>query len=233
MPEPQVYIFQPEQRPAHTYVLETAGLTYRPPGRPPTAVRWDAISFLKDIPGQKVDIVLKNSPTVIPLYYATRGFAELMAGVCIRLADLHRKQIGVRTFSGQTSYLIQIGIVLGIFALLIGLSTVYMRQYTGAWLFILATTVPMTVYLLLQPHTVRPEDDHLEVRDFIRTRFLDYGRFHKLAFGLHGDSHTAYLCIKIHMTDNRKIKIQRFENLVLLYIFIKTKWDAARGRPAG
>jgi hypothetical protein len=231
MVESKFYIFQPEQRPPHTYVLDAAELTYRPPGGTPTAVRWDAISYLKDIPGQKVDIMIKDSATVIPLYYATRNFAELLAGVCAPLADLHREQIGVRTFSGRRSYLLHIGIVIGIFVLLIGLSTVHFRQFTGVWLFIIAMTVPMTIYLLLQPHTVKTEDNHLEVRDFIRTRIIGYTRLRKLAFGLHGDKHTAYLCIKIHLADGRTLKIQRFENLVLLYIFIKTKWDAARGRP--
>jgi hypothetical protein len=233
MVEPQIYIFEPEQRPAHTYILDAAGLTYRPPGHAPAVVRWDAIRYLKDIPGQKVEIVIKDSATAIPLYYATRNFAELLAGVCTPLADLHREQIGVRTFSGRRSYLLHIGIVLGVFALLIGFSTIHFRQFTGAWLFILAMTVPMTVYLLLQPHTVRTEDDHLEVRDFIRTRIIDYRRLRRLAFGLHGDKHTAYLCVKVLLADGQTIKIQRFENIVLLYIFIKTKWDTAHGRPGG
>ena len=77
MVEPQIYIFEPEQRPAHTYILDAAGLTYRPPGHAPAVVRWDAIRYLKDIPGQKVEIVIKDSATAIPLYYATRNFAEL------------------------------------------------------------------------------------------------------------------------------------------------------------
>ena len=232
MPESEIYFFQPEQRPAHTYELDATGLVYRPPGRKSAAVRWDAISYLKDVPGQRVDIVITDSPAVIPLFYATRHFADLLARVCNRLADLHREQIGVQTFSGHRSYLLQIGIVLGIFALLIVFSTANLRDFTAAWLFILATTVPMTVYLLRQPHTVTPEDDHLEVKDFVRTRIIDYARIQRLVFDLHGDQHTAYLCVKIQTTDGRKIKIQRFENLMLLYIFLKIKWDAARG-PAG
>ena len=230
MPESEIYFFQPEQHPAHTYELDATGLIYHPPGRESAAVRWDAISYLKDVPGQKVDIVIKDSPAVIPLFYATRRFAELLDSVCTRLADLHREQIGVRTFSGQRSYLLHIGIVISVFALLIVFSTVKLRDFTVAWLFILATAVPMTVYLLRQPHTVTPEDDDLEIKDFIRTRIIDYARIHKLVFDLHGDQHTAYLCIKIQTTDGRKIKIQRFENLLLLYIFLKIKWDAARGR---
>jgi hypothetical protein len=228
MTESEIYFFQPEQHPAHTYELDATGLIYRPPGRESVAVRWERIAYLKDVSGQRVDIVAADSPKVIPLFYATRHFAGLLAGVCTRLADLHRTQIGVQTFSGCRSYLLHVGIVLGIFALLIVFSTAFLRHFTTAWLFILATAAPITVYLLLQPHTVTPEDDYLEVRDFVRTRIIDYARIHKLVFDLHGDPHTAYLCVKIQMADGRKIKIQRFDNLLLLYIFLKTKWDAAR-----
>ena len=230
MPESEIYFFQPEQHPVHTYELDAIGLTYRPAGNAPIAVRWDAIAYLTDVSGQRVDIVATDSPQRIPLFYATRHFAELLARVCTRLADLHREQIGVQTFSGQRSYLLHIGIVIGIFALLIVFSTAHLREFTVAWLFILATALSMTLYLLHQPHTVTPGDDYLEIKNFIRTRIIDYARIHKLAFDLHGDGHTAYLCLKVQTADGRRIKIQRFENLLLLYIFLKIRWDAARRR---
>ena len=233
MPESEIFIFQPEQQPAHTYMLDADGLTYRAPGHAPVAARWDAIGYLKDVPGHKVDMVLTDPATALPLFYATRHFSRLLGTVCDRLTDRHRAKIGVRTFSGRRDYLFHIGIVVSFFILLIGFSTVYLRHFTAAWLFILATTIPMTAYLLLQPHTVTPEDDHLEVRDFIHTRIIAYRRLRRLAFDLHGDKQTAYLCVKIHLTDGRKIKIQRFANLVLLYIFIKTKWEAACERSDG
>jgi len=226
MPEPEIFIFQPEQQPAHTYMLDADGLTYRAPGHAPAAVRWEAVRYLKDVPGHKVDVVPTNSAPPIPLFYATRNFAGLLAAVCDRLTDLHRTKIGSRTFSGRRDYFLHIGIVVSFFIFLIGFSTFYLRHFTAAWLFILATTIPMTTYLLLQPHTVTPEDDHLEVRDFIRTRIIAYSRLRSLAFALHGDKQAAYLCVKIHLTDGRRIKIQRLENIVLLYIFIKTKWEA-------
>jgi hypothetical protein len=228
MTESEIYFFQPEQHPAHTYELDATGLIYRPPGRESVAVRWERIAYLKDVSGQRVDIVAADSPRRIPLFYATRHFAELLARVCNRLADLHREQIGVQTFSGHRSYLLHIGSVLALFALLIVFSTVYLHHFVVAWLFILATAIPMAVYLLRQPHTVTPGDDYLEVKDFIRTRIIDYARIQGLVFGLHGDQYTAYLCVKLQTADGRQIKIQRFENLLLLYIFLKIKWDAAR-----
>ena len=228
MPETETFIYQPEQQPAHAYELDATGLTYRPPGHAPVTVRWNEIDYLEDVSGQKVHLVVKEPPQAIPLFYATRDFAGLLAGVCSRLADLHRAQIGVQTFSGRKSYFIHMGSALGILALLMLAGTVYLHRFTAAWLFILATTLPTMAYLLRQPHTVTPGDDHLVVKDFLRTRSIAYTRIRELAFGLHGDKHVAYLCVKIHLTDGRTIKMQRLENLVLLYIFIKTKWEAAR-----
>lgn len=229
MPNTETFIFQPEQHPAHAYQLDAAGLTYHPPGRAPVAVRWEDIRYVEDVSGRKVDVVLKGSPKAIPLYYATQNFSRLLAGVCARLSELHRSRIGVQTFGARKSYRIQVGLVLGIMVLLMLAGTIHLHRDTAAWLFLLATTLPITVYLLRQPHTVTPGDAHLEVRDFVRSRTIAYSRIRALAFDLHGDAHVAFLCLKIHLTDGRAIKVQRFENLVLLYIFIKTKWDAARG----
>jgi hypothetical protein len=104
---------------------------------------------------------------------------------------------------------------------------VHLQSHTMVGLLLIATTLPITVYLLRQPHTVTPNDTHLELRDFTGTRRVDYTSIRTLAFDLHGDEHISYLCLKIHLTDGRKLKMQRLENLVLLYIFIKTRWDAA------
>jgi len=228
MLETETFICQPEQHPAHAYELGAAGLAYRPPGGAPVTVSWGDIDYLEDVSGQKVEVVVKKLPQAIPLFYATRDFAGLLAGVCSRLADLHRTQIGVQSFRGRKSYFLHMGMVLGFLALLMLAGTVYLHRFRAAWLFILATTLSATAYLLRQPHTVTPGDDRLVVKDFLRTHNIAYDRIRELTFGLHGDKHVAYLCLKIHLTDGRTIKVQRFETLVLLYIFIKTKWDAAR-----
>lgn len=86
----------------------------------------------------------------------------------------------------------------------------------------------MIGYILLQPHTVTPGEDSLHVRDFVRTRFIDYTRIKRVAFDVHGDQYTSFLCVLVQLTNGRTIKIQRFENLILLFIFIKTKWDRSR-----
>jgi hypothetical protein len=233
MPDTEVYIVTPEGHPDYHYTLDPSGLTCRPPGRQPMTVRWEDIRYLEDVAGHRVDVVRRDLPTPIPLYYAPRQFAPLLTAVCSRLAALHRRKIGVQTFSGRRSYFVHIGLVLVVCVLLMLAGSVYLNRYPAAGLFVLVMTLPMTAYLLLQPHTVTPDDDHLVVRDFIRTRVIAYDGIRDLAFGLHGDGQTAFLCLRVHLKDGRRIKIQRFENLTLLYIFIKTKWEAARAPTLG
>jgi len=232
MPEPEIYIFESDQGQRHFYEISAAGLTYRPPGRKSTTVRWEDIRYLDDIPGLKVDIVLNDAPTIIPLYYGTREFGALLTAVCSNLAGLHREKIGTQTFKGSLAYFVHSGLVLGVFMVLVLGSVFYLYRFTPVWLFVLTITLPMAIYILLQPHTVAPEDEMLVVRDFVRTRFIDYARIERVAFDFHGDRQAAFLCILVHLTNGRKIKIQRFENLTLLFMFIQTKWHNARSKAA-
>ena len=230
MPEPETYIFDADQGQRHSYEIGAKGLTYRPPGRKSIAVRWEDIRYLDDIPGLKVDIVLNDAPTIIPLYYGTRNFSALLTAVCSNLAGLHREKIGTQTFKGSVAYFVHSGLVLGVFLVLVLGSVFYLYRFTPVWLFVLTITLPMALYILLQPHTVAPENEMLVVRDFVRTRCIDYARIERVAFDFHGDRQAAFLCILVHLTNGRKIKIQRFENLTLLFIFIQTKWHNARGK---
>jgi hypothetical protein len=232
MPEPETYIFESDQGQRHSYEISAAGLTYRPPGRKSITVRWEDIRYLDDIPGLKVDIVLNDASTIIPLYYDTREFGALLTAVCSNLSGLHREKIGTQTFKGSLAYFVHSGLVLGVFLVLVLGSVFYLYRFTPVWLFVLTVTLPMAAYILLQPHTVVPGDDTLVVKDFVRTRFIDYTRIERVAFDFHGDRQAAFLCILVNLTNGRKIKMQRFENLILLFIFIQTKWHNARGKAA-
>jgi hypothetical protein len=228
MPEPQTYIFESDRHQAHYYEVGEAGLTYHPPGRKSIAVRWEDMQYLDDVSGLKVNIVLNEGPMTIPLFYATQQFPALLTAVCSKLARLHRKKIGTQTFKGNLAYFVHSGLVLSVFVVLMLGGVFYLYRFTAAWLFILTVTLPMIGYILLQPHTVTPGEDSLHVRDFVRTRFIDYTRIKRVAFDVHGDQYTSFLCVLVQLTNGRTIKIQRFENLILLFIFIKTKWDRSR-----
>ena len=228
MREPQTYIFESDQHQAHYYEVRATGLTYHPPGRKSIDARWEDIKYLDDISGHKVDIVLNEAPMIIPLFYATREFPALLTAVCSKLAELHQEKIGTQTFKGNVAYFVHSGLVLSVFLVLVVGSVFYLYRFTPVWLFVLTVTLPMIAYILLQPHTVAPGDDTLFVRDFVRQRFIDYTRIKRLAFDVHGDQYASFLCILVHLTNGRTIKMQRFENLILLFIFIQTKWHRSR-----
>ncbi|GEM_PF-3142477 len=233
MPETQTYTFEPERHRAHVYEIRTDGLIYRPPGRKPIEIRWEDIQYLRDIAGLKVEIVCPDPTPSVPLFYATPDFASLLTAVCTRLAALRREQLGVQTFQGQQAYAVHRAVVLGLFAFLIAGSSVYLPRFTMPWYFICAMTLPMMVYILRLPHTVTPGGDNLVVTSWVATRCIDYGRIERVAFGFHGDRRTSYLCILVRLTDGRRIKIQRFENLILLYICIWNQWQMHQARTPG
>ena len=208
-------------------------MTYRPPGQAPIDVHWEDIQYLTDFAGLRVEIVCRNPAPTIPLFYATPDFTALLTAVCTRLAALRREQLGVQVFQGQQAYTVHRVVVLGFFALLITISSVYIQRFTMPWYFICAMTLPMMIYILWLPHTVTPGDDNLVVKSWVATRRIAYGRIARVAFGFHGDRKTAYLCLLVHLTDGRCIKIQRFENLILLFICIWSQWHMHQAKPPG
>ena len=233
MAEAYTYIFEPELRPPHRYELDREGLVYHPPRGVPRAVRWQDIRYLEDVSGRRVDIVVGAPATPIPLFYGTRRFSGLLEDVCDRLAGLHRDKLGIRTFRANRAYRAHRTTVLSVLAALLLGSVIYLQDHLAVWLFVLGTILPMAAYILRQPHTVTPLEDGLEMKDGLRTRFIAYGRIAAIGFALHGDTHTAYLCVRLHLTDGRRIKVQRFDNLVLLFLFMKTKWERHRSKAAG
>lgn len=233
MADTQRFIFEPEMHPPHAYHIGPAGFAYHPPGGGSRQVAWEAIRYLEDIPGRQVNLVAGDEAVPIPLYYGTRRFADLLAAVCARLAALHGDQLGgLHTFRGNRSYLAHSAAVLGVFAMLIFGSLVVLQGQLFVWLFLLAATLPMAVYILRQPHTVTPGESGLEVKDFLRTRFIPYAQITAIEFDLYGDRQTAYLCIRVKLVGGRRLTVLRLENLVLLYLVMTTRWRRYRAETA-
>jgi len=228
MTETATYRFESERQRTHLYAIRPDGITYHPPGRESITVGWDAIHYLQDLSGKRVDIVHGDGFETIPIFYGTDRFAGLLTSVCSQLARLHRPQIGTQTFTGSRSFFIHRRIVLLVLgALLLG-GVVYLQHFTIVWLFAVAAILPMIVYILRQPHTVTPEDNRLLVQNALQTKSIAYDAVQDVVFDFHGDQHVAFLSILITISDNSRIKIQRFDNLILLFIFIITKWQPHR-----
>jgi hypothetical protein len=227
----QRYTFAPELQPPHTYEVAAGGLGYRPPGGQRRELPWEAIRYLEDVSGHKVEVVAGDAAT-IPIYYGTHQFAHLLAEVCGRLAALHGDKLAeTRRFQGNRGYFAHSGAVLVVFAVLLIGGWFVLEGRIAVWLFLAAALLPMALYVLRQPHTVTLLESGLEVKDYVRTRFIPYAQIASIRFDRYGDKQTAYLCIRVQLSSGRRLTLLRLENLVLLYLMMVFQWERRRAKP--
>ena len=230
MTDPRRYIFTPTMGPPHVYELDAAGLTYRPPAGEAVALRWEDIQFLEEGRGQKVDIVADNPERFVPVFLATPDLGDLLDRLCTKLSVLHRRKMETLTFRATRSYFTHFAIVIGVLIALCMAGLLFLDSFEPAMLMIVAMTLPILIILVLQPIEVTPDEDGLHVRNFIRRRLIPYDAIQSLTFDVRGDLHVSFLRVMLGTRDGRRIKITRFENLILLFIMIKANWDTHAAR---
>ncbi len=218
------YTFTPAMGPPHIYEFDAAGLTYHPPGGAEVILRWNDIRYLEERPGQKVDIVTDAPDKAVPLYFATQDFGDLLDRLCAKLAALHRDKLETITFRATRSYFTHFTVVIGVLIAFCMAGVLFLNFFEPTMFLVLAMTVPIAVSLVLQPIEVTPTEEGLRVRDFFRLRLVPYGAIATLACDVRGDLNYSFLRIIMTLRNGRRIKITRFENLILLFIMIKAHW---------
>lgn len=221
MTDSRRYIFAPTLGPPHVYDLDAAGLTYHAPGDREVALRWDEIQYLEERPGQKVDIVADNPDRVVPVYFGTQHLGDLLDRLCSQLSVLHRDKKETLTFRATRSYFNHFSIVIGVLIAFLMAGVLFLNSFEPAMLLVLAITLPLGVSLVLQPIEVTAGENGLRVRDFCRQRRVPYGAIETLAFDVRGDLNFSFLRIILTTRNGQRIKITRFENMLLLFIMIK------------
>ena len=215
------YIFSPTMGPPHAYDLDEAGLVYHPPGAPEMALRWDDIQYLEERAGQRVDIITDDPERIVPLYFGTREFADLLGRLCAKLAGLHRDRMETITFRASRSYFTHFNVVIGVLIVFFMAGVLFLNFFDPTMLLVAAMTIPIGIHLVLQPIEVTPDTDGLYVRDFCRRRLIPYAAIDTLTFDARGDLHVSFLRILLILQNGRRIKISRFDNLILLFILIE------------
>jgi hypothetical protein len=218
------YTFAPAMGPPHVYEIDAAGLTYRPPGGGEVALQWGDIQYLEERPGQKVEIVTDTADQTVPLFFAIQSFGDLLDRLCTELAQLHRDKLEAITFRATRSYFTHFTVVIGVLIAFFMAGVLFLNFFEPTMFLVLAMTVPIAVSLVLQPIEVTPTEEGLRVRDFIRLRLVPYGAIATLAFDVRGDLNYSFLRIIMTLRNGRRVKIARFENLILLFIMIKAHW---------
>jgi hypothetical protein len=229
MTDTRQYIFAPAMGPRHVYELDDEGLTWHPPDGETLVMPWAAIQYLEERQGQRVDVVSAATDETVPVYYATQDFPDLMERLCSRLAVMHRERMEVITFRATRSYFKHFSVVIGVLIAFFMAGVLFLNFFEPAMLLVVAMTLPIGISLVLQPIEVTPHEDGLRVRDFCRRRLIPYADIRSLDFDVRGDLNLSFLRIMLTLNNGRRIKISRFENLVLLFIIIK----ARRPAPAG
>jgi hypothetical protein len=100
----------------------------------------------------------------------------------------------------------------------------FLNFFDPTMLIVAAMTIPIGIHLVLQPIEVRPDTDGVYVRDFCRRRLVPYAAIETLTFDARGDLHVSFLRILVILRNGRRIKISRFDNLILLFILIEHYW---------
>ncbi len=227
------YIFSPTMGPPHVYEVNAAGLTYHPPGGAAMALPWEEVRYLEERPGQKADLVSNDPDKVVPLFFGTQNFVDLLDRLCTELAVLHRDQMAQLTFRATRSYFTHFSVVIGVLIAFFMAGVLFFNFFEPTMLLVVAMTLPIGVSLVLQPIEVTPDKDGLRVRDFLRRRFIPYDNIRALHFDVRGDLNFSFLRIILTTHQGRRIKISRFENLILLFIMIKAHWRPPATRPTG
>ena len=228
MTDTRQYIFTPTMGPPHAYDLDETGLVYHPPGAPEVALGWKDIQYLEERAGQRVDIITADPDLVVPLYFGTREFADLLGRLCAKLAGLHRAQMETLTFRASRSYFTHFSVVIGVLIVFFMAGVLFLNFFDPGMLLVLVMTLPISIHLILQPIEVTPSPQGLHVRDFCRRRLIPYGAIENLTFDARGDLHVSFLRVLLILRNGRRIKISRFDNLILLFILIEHYW---RHRP--
>jgi hypothetical protein len=210
-------------RPPHAYDLDARGLTYQAPGAAEVLLAWEDIQYIEERPGQKVDVVGANPERVIPVFYATRDFVDLMARLCTALVAMHRDKLETIAFRATRSYFTHFSVVIGVLIAFFMAGVLFLNFFEPTMLLVVAMTLPIGISLVLQPIEVTPAPDGLRVRDFLRRRLVPYDAIKSLAFDVRGDLNYSFLRIILILHSGRRIKISRFENMILLYIMIKAR----------
>lgn len=232
MTDPRRYIFAPAMGPPHAYDLDARGLAYHAPGAAEVFLAWEDIQYLEERPGQKVDVVAANPEQVIPVFFAAQDFADLMARLCTALAVMHRDKLETITFRASRSYFTHFSVVIGVLIAFFMAGVLFLNFFEPTMLLVVAMTLPIGVSLVLQPIEVTPAREGLRVRDFFRRRLVPYDAIESLAFDVRGDLNYSFLRMILTLHNGRRIKISRFENMLLLFIMVKARRypDAADGQ---
>jgi hypothetical protein len=219
MNEPKTIFYDDYMNRKIYYDLHENGLTYRTDAGKKLSLSWEDIQYIEDIPGDRVDIVIKNKKEV-PVRYAANKFSLLLKTVCAKIADIHSARFTAQEFTLTLSYMIHLSFV-GSVVVLLPLGSL-LFDYTLFLLF-LAFGVPIGMVVLRQPVSLILNNDGLTIQKLITKQSLNFNEIQSLNFEVKSNQYGSTLCILMDLKNGEKMVLQKFQNIILLFVMLQAK----------
>ena len=225
----QTFCFEPFPNRTIHYDVSTAGLTYRPYNSERVNIKWEDIGYLKNSSNKCVDVYFDDRDDPIPIYYGTADFNILLKMICDRLAAIHKGVFQSQEFKASKSYYLHIlfGLTLSLVIIIFGV------EYDSKIMFIIAALFFLLgIHLMNRPLSIFLSDNQFLIRSMLFRKIFSYADIKDLDFKLIGSDYSTSLAINIQLTDGRKFRIQRFNNLILCFILLTLAKNREGGRPS-
>ncbi len=223
----QTFCFEPFPKRTIHYDVSTDGLTYRPYNSERVSITWEGIDYLKNSSNKCVDVYFNNRDEPIPIYYGTADFNVLLKMICDRLADIHKGVFQSQEFKASKGYYLHIlfGLALSLVIIIFGV------EYDSKIMFIIsALFFLLGIHLMTRPLSIFLSDNQFLIRSMLFRKIFSYADIKDLDFKLIGSDYSTSLAINIQLTNGRKFRIQRFNNLILCFILLTLAKNRKDGR---
>jgi hypothetical protein len=193
------------------------GLIFRPHEGEKLNIKWEDIDYLQNSPNRRVEVHFKEGEEPLPIYYDTGDFNILLKIICDKLADIHRDIFRNEEFKASRSYFIQI-----IFFLFLSLAIIiFGLEYDSKMMLAVSSLFfILGIHLMNRPLSIVLSEKNFLIRNSLFKKIFNYTDIKELDFKLVGHEYSTYLAIIIHLFNGKKLKMQRFDNIILCYIFL-------------
>jgi hypothetical protein len=220
----KTFCFETKNNQEYCYDVNDEGLKYRAPDGETLIINWEDIDFLQDNPYRRIDIHIKNREDRIPVYYDTEYFELLLKTICEKLSAIHSRELPDREFKASSGYFLQIIAAISFSALVI----VFGIEYSSILLLtVSALFLILAIHLMRRPLVISFSEDHFIIKSLFFKKSFRYSHVNELGFTLTGHEYSAYLVINIHMTDGKKIQLQRLRDITLCYIYLTARYRSS------
>ena len=213
----QTFCFEPFLNRTYYYDVSDDGLTYRPYNSDTLTINWEDIDYLQNSSNRWVEVYCKGLEDPVPIYYDTGDFEMLLKFVCDKLAAIHGEIFQRQEFKASTSYFIHIlfGLALSLVIIIFGIEYDSKILLAISGLFVI-----LSIHLMNRPLSILLSEKSFLIRSFLFKKIYRYSDINGLNFKLFGSDYSTYLAVNIHLKSGKKLKIQRFDHLILCFILL-------------